>query len=152
MWSEKLKMWSSKSVSKIQSKRFISKSLNSVYSSKFIAHVSRLCKIVGELEDKTEKDIAKWREIKKQAEKHFLQRVLLSHSLQYHIMLSLRKFQLIVKHLVSCYLNVLYYALEAQSKVVQRVTHDSSHIWPMEESVREKEMILEMIEMENFEI
>ena len=67
-------------------------------------------------------------------------------------MLSLRKFQLIVKHLVSCYLNVLYYALEAQSKVVQRVTHDSSHIWPMEESVREKEMILEMIEMENFEI
>ena len=36
---------------------------NSFYSSKFMAHVSRLCKIVGELEDKTEKDIAKWTEL-----------------------------------------------------------------------------------------
>ena len=89
--------------------------------------------------------------MRKHAEKNLLQRVLLSHSLRYHVMLALRKFQLIVRQLVSCYLNVMCYAMEAQTRVLQRMGLETEErVWPFEESIKEKETILEMIELENF--
>lgn len=44
------------------------------------------------------------------------------------------------------------YAFEAQRLVAERMHYEGEDsLWPMEESIREKETILEMIEGENFE-